>query len=247
MMPLWVYLLGRFFVDPSKVPIPTLEIVKSLAFLVLPCLFGFLVTCYKKEIGEKCVKASKPVGLLYLCYQFIANAFVNTYIFKVMFGNPKIIVAALLLPFCAFIFGYVIAILARQSKPRALTIAVETGVQNVGFPVVMLLYAFPPPEGDLGAVVPIASAYLMSIPLFLAWLVTTIYKKFNNGKENSIEGVETNGNEDLEGNGKLSQSPSVDQVSDVFLEDRDDTSLPKTYVFVTDGSNTKIDDRLSSV
>ena len=249
MMPLWVFLLGRFFIDPSKVAVPTVEIVKSLAFLVVPCFFGFLVTAYKKEFGEKCVKASKPVGLLYLCYQFIANGFINTYIFKVMVQHPKIIAGAVLLPFCAFVFGYVIAVLARQPRPRALTIALETGVQNVGIPVVMLMYAFPPPEGDLGAVVPIASAYLMSVPLFLAWLITAIYKRCTKTKENNIEVVESKGdlNGDVEDNGKLSRSSSVDQLSEVFDDNSEVTASPKTYVFVTDGSNTQVDDKLTSV
>ena len=249
MMPLWVYVLGRFFIDPSRVVIPTLEIVKALAFLVLPCLFGFLLNAYRREIGEKFVKASKPIGLLYLCYQFVASVFVNTYIFHVMTEFPKIMVAAILLPVCAFLFGYVIAVLARQPRARALTIAIETGVQNVGIPVVMLMYAFPPPEGDLGAVVPIASAYLMSVPLFLAWFFSMAHNKLIKDKKNTTEGAERSStfNKDVVGTGKLSPSPSIDQLSDTFDEHEELTPSPKTYIFVTDVSNTKVDDRLTSV
>ncbi len=179
MMPLWLNLLGRLFIDTDRITIPTTEIFKQLLLLVIPCLLGFLLSLYKRNLSEQFVKASKPIGLLFLCYQFILSIVINHYIIFVVIRSPIIILAALLLPVCAFVLGYIISILLKQSRKRAITISIETGVQNVAIPVVMLMHSFPMPLGDLAAALPVCSAYVMSFPLFIAWFATMIYRRFH--------------------------------------------------------------------
>ena len=92
---------------------------------------------------------------------------------------------AVLLPVLGFVVGYAIAVLSGQNHKDSLTIAIETSIQNVGIPLIMLMYVFPQPYGDLGIVLPIWSAYITAVPLYLAYVVLKLVMCVRNRKNKS--------------------------------------------------------------
>ncbi len=243
---MWLNLLGRLFIDTDHLSIPTTEIVKQLLLLVIPCLLGFLLSLYKKDLSRQFVRASKPIGLLFLCYQFVLSIAVNYYIIFVIIRSPVIIVAALLLPVCAFILGYVISVLLRQSHKRAITLSIETGVQNVAIPVVMLMHSFPMPLGDLAAALPVCSAYIMSFPLFIAWLCTMIYRRLHPSVSEELADSEQESDSSpkpVDGSGNTVPSILVtpsqdDNVNDIIDENTNSEDID-AFIASNDKQNTK--------
>ena len=182
-MPLWMFLLGRFFVDISEVIIPYMEIAKCLLLVIIPCLLGMLVNHFRPSVGRIVLKIIPMFSSGFILFQLVASAWVNSYMYSVAIREPVVFAAGLLLPWCGFLCGYLIGKLCRQSKTRCITIALETGIQNVGIPMVMLIYAFPQPEGDIGAVLPMISAYLNVLVLYTVYGIILISRRLIRKKD----------------------------------------------------------------
>ena len=105
---------------------------------------------------------------------------------------PEIIPAATLLPWFGFFLGFIIAYLPAQlGKKKAVTVGIETGYQNPSIPIIMLQGNFVQPEGDLGAVMPIATALFTQIPLLVYYIYLEIRarscKGMVGGQEKDVE------------------------------------------------------------
>lgn len=75
--------------------------------------------------------------------------------------------SAPLLPWLGFGLGGFFAWLCRQDWKRMLTIGIETGIQNIGVAIMILLYSLPPPENSRTTVIPIIVAFLSPLPFYL--------------------------------------------------------------------------------
>ena len=74
---------------------------------------------------------------------------------------------------------------------QAVTVGIETGYQNPSIPIVMLTGNFQQPEGDLGAVMPVATAFFTPVPLYFWYLYIEIRKKCcKKGEVDAKEGEE---------------------------------------------------------
>lgn len=119
----------------------------------------------------------KPLSVGFIVYILTFGLYVNSYIYRMMISYPLIVPAAFLLPWCGFGFGFLVARILRQPRPNAVTIAIETGIQNYSIAMVVLLGAFPKPYGDLAAVMPLVVAHFTPLPLFAVFLILTIRDK----------------------------------------------------------------------
>ncbi|VDN43787.1 unnamed protein product, partial [Dibothriocephalus latus] len=77
-------------------------------------------------------------------------------------------VIAAALPWIGFLLAGLITFLLRRSRAEVLTIAIETGIQNIGIAILVLIYSMPQPEGDIGAVMALIVALLTPSPLMIA-------------------------------------------------------------------------------
>ena len=66
---------------------------------------------------------------------------------------------------------------------QIIAIAVETGVQNTGIAIVLLLSSLPQPDADLASVVPVCGSIMLFIPLFVWWIGLTIKNKLDGSKK----------------------------------------------------------------
>lgn len=87
--------------------------------------------------------------------------------------------------FDSYIIGGIFALICRQPWFRVKTIAIETGVQNVGVAFLILLFSLPAPDGELAAVGPAASALMTPLPIFV---MTVAYMTYNKCKGRPLTG-----------------------------------------------------------
>lgn len=66
------------------------------------------------------------------------------------------------------------AILLRQNRKDALTIAIEAGIQNTGISIFLLRFSLPQPQADLTTVMPVSVAIMTPIPLIILYIYQRI-------------------------------------------------------------------------
>uniref|UniRef100_A0A914XKY4 Solute carrier family 10 member 6 n=1 Tax=Plectus sambesii TaxID=2011161 RepID=A0A914XKY4_9BILA len=168
MMPLWMHLLGRRFLVghlDAEIRIPYAKIVSSLVALVIPLLIGVLIRRYMSNVADKLTKALRPFILFIIVFILSFGTFANTYMFSLI--SWPALISGLMLPWCGFMFGCFTSILLRQSPQNVTAIAVETGIQNTGIAIMLLLFSFDQPDADISAVVPVIVAIFTPAPLLL--------------------------------------------------------------------------------
>lgn len=189
MMPLWLFILSRLYIDPKQVQVPYLSILSNLAVFVIPCFVGVMVRKLRPAVGDRLGRMIKPLAVIFMAFLLTFGLYTNRYIYNFMGKFPSIITPAILQPYLGFCFGFCIArFAARQPKYRSITIAIETGVQNVTIPMVMLQGSFPQPFGDIAAVMPVMTAHFTPIPLLCVWVGLIVYRKFF--KERCSNGID---------------------------------------------------------
>lgn len=176
MMPLWIYTLGRQFVDDDfEVFIPYINMIQTLAMLTVPLVIGILIKIKFPKAALKFVKILKPVTIIIIIAFIVLGVYTNLYIFKLF--RPEYVLAGALLPYFGYIAGGIVAAILRQPWTRIKTIALETGMQNIGVAFFMMLMSFPPPLGDIAAMAPAASGMMTPLPPLLVTIPYLIYNK----------------------------------------------------------------------
>lgn len=170
MMPLWLFLLGRFFIDFNKVVIPYHMIAINLLQVVIPCAIGLFIRWKWEKTAKKMVKGIRPMALFFILYIITYGTYANLYMYQLMGDYPIVIASGALLPWIGFSLGGLLALVARQGRAKSITIALETGIQNIGIAIIILLYSMPQPMGDLAGVLPVVVAIFTPIPLYLTLL-----------------------------------------------------------------------------
>ncbi|XP_071092487.1 ileal sodium/bile acid cotransporter-like [Haliotis cracherodii] len=197
MVPLWMFTLGKqFHDDKMQITIPYLSIVQTLATVILPLLVGIFIKYKCQKLAAIIMKVIKPVTLVTVALLLGFGIYANLYIFRLF--KPPTLLAGCMLPYIGYVIGGLIALTCRQPWYRVKTIAIETGIQNVMVAYLMLLMALPPPDGDLAAVGPAASACMTPLPLFVLAIGYTIYLKCTNQSYAHVQGgdteIDANGN-----------------------------------------------------
>ena len=162
-----------------QIRVPYLSILSNLAVFVIPCFIGILLRKFRQPIGDRLGRMIKPLAIVFTAFLLTFGLYVNRYIYGIMGRHPGIVPPAIIQPYLGFTFGFCIArFLAKQPKYRSITIAIETGVQNITIPMVMLQNSFPQPYGDLAAVMPVITAHFTPIPLCFIFLGLVVYRRF---------------------------------------------------------------------
>ena len=177
-MPLWVYALGHFYLDPSEVKIPYASIARSILTIVIPVALGILIRHCNAKVADGVARFTRPFSGIFVLYVVGFGSYVNWYMYEIMAERPaEVIPSSILLPTIGYACGFLLAIAARRSWREAVTVAVETGVQNASIPIIVLQGSFPQPEGDLAAVMPVTTSLFYSIPILIAWVAYVLYRR----------------------------------------------------------------------
>jgi len=177
MIPLWLFTLGQVVIsDDVRITIPFMNIMIMLACYLIPVIIGLLIQRYRKRLSAVIVRLLRPIYIVFILLMFTFGVWSNLYVFRLI--RPLLLLAGCLLPYVGFLLSGVVAFILRQPPPRILTIAIETGIQNTGLPIVLMKFSLPQPEADLSVVAPIVIAMFMPLPLWVAFGIREIRHRF---------------------------------------------------------------------
>ncbi|XP_013099094.1 P3 protein isoform X2 [Stomoxys calcitrans] len=170
MIPLWIFTLGHLIFARGHMTIPYANIATFAVALVVPLTIGVIIQKYSPRMTRILVKLLKPISTCLVLFIIIFATVTNLYLFQLF--SWQIILAGLLLPWLGYIIAWSVATILRQNPADALTIAIETGIQNTGI-AIFLLRSLPQPQADLTTVIPVSVAIMTPFPLLCLYL----YKK----------------------------------------------------------------------
>ncbi|KAL5971164.1 Sodium/bile acid cotransporter 5 [Taenia solium] len=191
MFPLLLFAFARFFTTIDVSAVPYGPIVANLLYLFVPVTGGLLIRHFRPTWADRLRRGVQPTSCIFLIYVIGFGTFANFSIFRLMGRYPLIIPIGAALPIIGYAAGFLMALLFRRSWPVIVAISIETGVQNVGVGMLILISAIPQPEGDLGAIMPIIIAITIPIVLLIAFIVRLIVRqrkrRRRNGEEEELE------------------------------------------------------------
>lgn len=174
-MPLMLFIFGRFFIDIHSLRIPYLLIVGQLCYIAVPVMLGMVVKWRLPRVDHLLVRLLRPLSFLFIAIIIGFGVYTNLAIYRLIATYPVIVPTATALPWIGFFLAGFLAFICRRSRAEILTISIETGIQNSGIAILVLIYSMPQPEGDIGAVMPIVVAIFTPLPL-AAMLIGQIIK-----------------------------------------------------------------------
>ncbi|CAH1780565.1 unnamed protein product [Owenia fusiformis] len=216
MIPLWLFTLGRQFINNiDGLRIPFENIIGTLFLIVIPVTIGILIKRKKPVWAKKIEKITRPIFVILIIFIFTIGIYANLYIFKLF--SWRIMIAGALLPYCGFILGGLLAFICRQPFDKIKTICIETGIQNTGIPILLMKVSLMQPDSDLSIVAPIASSCFTPIPLWIAVACYEIKKRcfdkkkdfepvLNDEEINVLHNDETDISGKLEMNGEVTEN-----------------------------------------
>lgn len=187
LIPLWMFTLGRliFARAHEHVKIPYGNIFLSLISILIPVAIGVLIQRKKPNWAKYVIKLIRPIAIIFIIFMFTLGVYANLYIFKLI--TPQMMLAGCLLPYSGFLLGGLVALICRQPWARIKTIAIETGIQNTGIPIILMKFSLPQPEADLSVVAPVMVATFTPIPLLVGVAYYEIRKRCCRTKKLVIE------------------------------------------------------------
>ncbi|KAK2147845.1 hypothetical protein LSH36_532g06048 [Paralvinella palmiformis] len=175
MIPAWLYTLGRLITGrDAALKIPITNILISLVSLLIPVAIGIIIRKKKPNIARSMDRMLKPFFIVLIVFMFTFGVWVNLYIFHLI--TLTLCIAGATLPYLGFLLGGLVAFICRQPRSRVITIAIETGLQNTGIPILLLRFSLPQPSADLSIVSPVTTSIFTPIPLFIAVIVHEIHR-----------------------------------------------------------------------
>ncbi|XP_037723861.1 P3 protein [Drosophila subpulchrella] len=184
-MPMWLFTLGQLVFERVGTQVPYKKIATYCGGLIFPLLVGLLVQRRLPRVARVLVRLLKPISTCLILFIVVFAIITNYYLFYLF--SWQIVVAGLALPGLAYIFAWLAAKLLHQNAADALTIAIETGIQNTGIAIFLLTTTLESPESDLTTVVPVAVAVMTPFPLLGIYL----YKRICAPKTNEASASES--------------------------------------------------------
>ncbi|CAL1544816.1 unnamed protein product [Lymnaea stagnalis] len=168
LLPMWLFTLGKVVYNQGNVQIPYENIFFSLLGIIVPVLIGLFLQRKFPKVAKMWLSAVKYIVFVFIVFVLTVGVYANVYIFSLLSG--EVLLAAALLPYLGFLLGGIVACIFRQGNVNIITIAVETGIQNTGIPIVLLRLSLLGPDKDTSIVAPVASALFTPIPLVIGIL-----------------------------------------------------------------------------
>ncbi|XP_033626717.1 ileal sodium/bile acid cotransporter-like [Asterias rubens] len=143
MMPLNLFIYSRSWTNDGAI-IPYNSIIISLVLILVPVLIGMLIKYKKPSWCPIITKLGSIFGLLAIAINIILNGIINPSMF---FSPWQLWFASFILPLLGYGFGYLLAFILRRPHIECRTICFETGAQNIGLALTLILVTFA--DGDL--------------------------------------------------------------------------------------------------
>lgn len=182
MTPLALFIYGGFLFKDAEVQIPTENIVRTLAVLLVPVVVGMVIRKYSANIGAILELMGGFFGLFFIV--FLMATWVPRNWVLLTSTNWQTYLVAIGLGLFGIFIAYLIAKAIRVHPANARTIALETGIQNGPLAVAIILVTFRGnPNIDQILLVPaLYSLFIVIISTF----VTFWFRRANVAEEQKI-------------------------------------------------------------
>ena len=217
MLPLWLLTVGQNLLDEeSGVVIPFTRIASSLLIILAPLSVGIVIGRFKPRAAAIIVKLLRPFFLCVICIFFPIALYINADVLRMF--TIVYVLAGCCIPYIGFILGAALSTVLRQSRARIITIALETGIQNIGIPILIMQNSLPHPEAEIAMIGPLAVAIATPLPLWLGLVVQEVRRRCCRGQP------EVTSVDDIKEVSKLKET----EVDEKDIEASDDLLAKKT-------------------
>ena len=175
-MPLNLFLYGRQFTSGNdSLKTPYTNIIISLVLLLIPILIGIL--CYYKfpKVSKVLKTVLRPVSAFVIVLTLGMGIPVFIWAFD---SPPEIYLVSIVLPVISATIGIVAAKLGCLDNKSAVTVAIETGMQNAILGIALAQISYPQPEADLIIRIPCLYFLFSFIEGSVVAIVYAIMKRF---------------------------------------------------------------------
>ncbi|CRK88032.1 CLUMA_CG001818, isoform A [Clunio marinus] len=168
-MPFWLFTLGQTIFDRANLGVPYLRVLIVAASLLVPLGIGLIIQKVFPKVGKFLVRILKPLSLAFLVIIIVFGLATNLYMLELF--SWQVVVACTCLPLLGNIIGFTTAKLLRQPTPDAVSISIETGIQNTGLTMFLVMFSFGQPTADITMVIPIGVSIMMPVPLIILVII----------------------------------------------------------------------------
>ncbi|XP_047364466.1 ileal sodium/bile acid cotransporter-like isoform X2 [Vespa velutina] len=130
-----------------SITMTTICTILAFVGLIIPLLIGFLIQKKLPKLCKLMIRIMKPFSVILIIFIVVFAILTNLYLFRLF--SWQIVVAGMGLPWLGFIFGMLVSLIFKQSRPDIIAIAIETGIQNTGVSIFLLRFTLKPPADDL--------------------------------------------------------------------------------------------------
>lgn len=171
--PFLIFSYGSKILQDSNLNVPFGDVSMTLFVLLVPVMIGMLVRKLNANIGAVFEFLGGLLGVVVIVFIVVTWIPRNAALLSITPWN--IYAASLGLGLCGFGVGYLFARLAKQSEKRAMTICLETGIQNGPLGIAIVLFSFPEEIQDGVLLIPVL--YSLFIVLSSA-SITVFFRKW---------------------------------------------------------------------
>jgi bile acid transporter len=158
--PALLYFYGSKIMQ-GELQIPFGDVSLTLFVLLVPVLLGMLVRKWNANVGAVAEFIGGILGVVVILFLVISWLPRNATLLSVT--PAEIFMASIALGLCGFLFGFGISKLLKQTNKRAMTICLETGIQNGPLGIAIVLFSFPKELQDDILIVPVLYALFIVI------------------------------------------------------------------------------------
>jgi len=160
-MPLLIFYYTRNL-SLNTIQIPYSNIFASLAFLLLPVIFGMIINKNYQEGAKKVERFSTYAGIIIIAYLLISGLINNGKELRTISTNEYI--SVIILQLSGFLFGFIVSLITRISTQDRKAVCLETGIQNVPLTFTVILLSFHGQQQE--AILRIPLLYALSTVIF---------------------------------------------------------------------------------
>jgi BASS family bile acid:Na+ symporter len=182
MTPLALFIYGGFLFKDAEVQIPTENIVRTLAVLLVPVVVGMVIRKYSANIGAILELMGGFFGLFFIV--FLMATWVPRNWVLLTSTNWQTYVVAIGLGLFGILIAYLIAKAIRVHPANARTIALETGIQNGPLAVAIILVTFRG-NANIDQILLVPALYSLFI-VIISTFVTFWFRRANIAQEQKI-------------------------------------------------------------
>ena len=170
-IPGWLFTLGKLFTDKTNIFISILPLLGNLMATIGPFILGVFLSSINVKLKEKLENTTKVFAVFFTFLFLFVIITTKLYIFQ--YYSYKILWVSLI-PWIGFSLGTLTSYFLKLNKQQGFTISLETGFQNIGVALLILIQNIPIRELDYALIILFNIAFITPLPIYILPIVQYI-------------------------------------------------------------------------